>query len=684
MFSLCSLALGIIRSILVLRIFLALKNILTHITENPNSTDVDALVKLVKIIRPGIFNSKVSAEKRIIELTEALRNNNAYRDGLRTYLSSILGSANHLSLYAESGILSNEGFFSEAFSKMGNILLPPAVNHEDLRDLFNLVFYKKSDHEWVKAIKPEVLVELFSVLFERPAYAKPLLNAVEILTHRVTSASLDPNIISRYPELKTSYSPFLRLNKKLIDLVQEHERNGFVSSLLLEDCLRILSDCLSSTELMQKDQHTRGASLSLSYLLRRTEQHIQRIELLLSLLTEENTEKRHLLSAQFLQQLVLFENRKNSVKELFLKNVGFLAYQVTEHAGRTGEHYITHDKKSYRKMLWSAMGGGFIVAFLTCFKVGIYYLRLAPFGEAFLYSMNYSLGFIGIHVTHSTLATKQPAMTASKIAASLDIKGPVEDGIKNLSELIVKVFRSQFIAFMGNILVAFPVAFIIAMVYYWVVGTDIAGAEKAWHLIHELHPWHSYSLFHAGIAGVCLFTAGIISGYYDNAVVFKNLPERIKNQPLLKLIMPRFMLNKLSKYIEQNLGSLTGNFFLGIFLGSIGTMGHFFGLPIDIRHITFASGNLGLAVASLGTQIGVGTFAITVLGVCLIGFMNFIVSFGLALFVAIQSRRVSFKKTTMLVGYLFEHLVTKPKEFLFPPEETKTASESTTHSNTPA
>jgi site-specific recombinase len=299
----------------------------------------------------------------------------------------------------------------------------------------------------------------------------------------------------------------------------------------------------------------------------------------------------------------LFENKRNSVKELFLKNIGFLAYQVTEHAGRTGEHYITHDKKSYRKMLWSAMGGGFIVAFLTCFKVGIYYLRLAPFGEAFLYSMNYSLGFIGIHITHSTLATKQPAMTASKIAASLDIKGPVEDGIKNLSELIVKVFRSQFIAFMGNILVAFPVAFIVALIYYWVVGKDIAGTEKAWHMIHELHPWHSYSLFHAGIAGVCLFAAGIISGYYDNAVVFKQLPERIRNQPLLKLIMPSFILKKLSRYIENNLGSLTGNFFLGIFLGSIGTMGHFFGLPIDIRHITFASGNLGLAVASLGTQI---------------------------------------------------------------------------------
>lgn len=656
-----------------------MKEILQHIAKNPSGSDISPLVNLVKFIRPTLFSGVKRSEKRIIDLTVFLKTNEAERLALKNYLNDVFNNTSHLSLFSEVGILSSEGFFSEVVKKIGHILLPPVFKNDALRDVFDQVFYKKKDYVWMGAINPDVLTQLFNVIFGDEFNPKQLINAVEILTHRVTAANLESDIIGRYPELKTAHSPFLRLNKKLIDLVQEFERNGFVSDTTFDDAVRVLNDCFSANELMQKDQHTKGASLSLTYLLKRTEQHLQRIELLLSIIKEKDVAARHFISAQFLQRLVLFENKRNSVKELFLKNIEFLAYQVTEHAGRTGEHYITHDKKSYRKMLWSAMGGGFIVAFLTCFKVGIYYLRLAPFGEAFLYSMNYSLGFIGIHITHSTLATKQPAMTASKIAASLDIKGPVEDGIKNLSELIVKVFRSQFVAFMGNILVAFPVAFIVALIYYWVVGKDIAGTEKAWHLIHELHPWHSYSLFHAGIAGVCLFTAGIISGYYDNAVVFKQLPERIRNQPLLKLIMPHFMLNKLSRYIEKNLGSLTGNFFLGIFLGSIGTMGHFFGLPIDIRHITFASGNLGLALASLGTQIGAGTFAITVLGIVLIGFMNFIVSFGLALFVAIQSRRVSFKKTTMLVGYLFEHLLTKPKDFLFPPEDKESTGEELIH-----
>ena len=63
------------------------------------------------------------------------------------------------------------------------------------------------------------------------------------------------------------------------------------------------------------------------------------------------------------------------------------------------------------------------------------------------------------------------------------------------------------------------------------------------------------------------------------------------------------------------------------------------------------------------------TFVHTVIGIIGVGFMNFTVSFGLAIFIAIQSRRVAFNKTGLLLKYLLMHLFTKPLEFLFPPEE---------------
>jgi site-specific recombinase len=39
------------------------------------------------------------------------------------------------------------------------------------------------------------------------------------------------------------------------------------------------------------------------------------------------------------------------------------------------------------------------------------------------------------------------------------------------------------------------------------------------------------------------------------------------------------------------MGALVGNIALGFFLGMAGFIGHIFGIPFDIRHITIAAGN---------------------------------------------------------------------------------------------
>jgi site-specific recombinase len=51
-----------------------------------------------------------------------------------------------------------------------------------------------------------------------------------------------------------------------------------------------------------------------------------------------------------------------------------------------------------------------------------------------------------IHVLHFTVATKQPAMTASRIAAALDHPPGAKPDMGLMVELIVRVIRSQFIA----------------------------------------------------------------------------------------------------------------------------------------------------------------------------------------------------------------------------------------------
>ncbi len=652
---------------------IALRKLLLDEAENSRVV----LRKLVGLIRPSIFRPKKKLIARIEELTRLLEQHNDLRVALMKHVTAVL-QGHSLALFTESGILSNEGFVAEFFRKIGHLLFPPAPDAKELRDSFNFIFHRRRDHHWVSSIPEQVLSQLFNALFTAEdvanASAQTLHRAydsLEILAHRVTAIGVDPVIITRYPHLRASNNPVMELNRKLtalLDAYRAQENPTFDAAKHIE-IRALIDDCIALAHDIRTRQHESGASLSLTYLIQRMRQHLARIKVFLDVLEHHADQQSWKVQANFMQRLVQHENRRYSLRELVLKNIGVLAYQITEHGGKTGEHYITHGRKDYFHMLRSAMGGGLIVGFLSIFKVAIYYLHYAPFGTAFLYSMNYSLGFIGIHLTHSTLATKQPAMTASRIAASLDAHPSVDQGIQDLASLIVKVFRSQFIAFVGNIFIAFPIAFLVAQLYFMSLGQHIAGDEKAWHMIHELHPWDSLSLFHAGIAGVCLFLAGIISGYYDNAVVYRKIPERLFHHPVLERILPLGSRKKFSDYIGNNLGSLAGNFTLGIFLGSIGTLGLFFGLPIDIRHITFASANFGLAVATLGPVLDVSTIGITVAGILLIGFMNFTVSFSLALLVAVQSRRVAFGKAGLLFKALAVQFFTNPLSFLFPPKE---------------
>ena len=109
-----------------------------------------------------------------------------------------------------------------------------------------------------------------------------------------------------------------------------------------------------------------------------------------------------------------------------------------------------------RYMFLSSAGAGVVVGFMALFKILLGYLRSAPLVEAFLFSMNYSLGFMLIHVMHLTIATKQPAMTAARIAAGLSSKDGRHIDLDNMAELINKVFRTQCVAVLGNLATVIP------------------------------------------------------------------------------------------------------------------------------------------------------------------------------------------------------------------------------------
>jgi site-specific recombinase len=301
-------------------------------------------------------------------------------------------------------------------------------------------------------------------------------------------------------------------------------------------------------------------------------------------------------------------------------------------------------------------------------KIFASYLRAAPLLEAFLYSLNYSLGFMLIHVLHFTVATKQPAMTASRIAAELHSRDGHNIDLDSLAELIAKVIRTQFVAVLGNITIAFPMAYLLAWGYFYLQGQHIVTPEKAGHLLHDIDPLHSLALFHAAIAGVCLFVAGLISGYYDNKAVYTHIPARIAQLRWLHRLLGKARVKKFAAYIENNLGGLMGNLYFGFLLGSIGTLGFMLGLPIDIRHVTFAAANFALSLFSLDNDMTWQTAVTSALGVLSIGAVNLLVSFSLALFVALRSRQVRFTQWPALFKVLLSRFLAAPLDFFLPPK----------------
>jgi site-specific recombinase len=457
--------------------------------------------------------------------------------------------------------------------------------------------------------------------------------------------------------------------------------------------LVMLDQCDSVVARIRKNATSQGTSVALTYLLVALSQSIDRLHKLLFLVdisgalpgapgvdlaqlaneatpaSAPPTSHRRAAALALAQELVEAHNNKYTVHDLVADNVDLLARNVTENASRTGEHYIAENRNELGHMFLSSAGAGVVVGFMALIKILFGTLKRAPLVEAFLFSMNYSIGFMFIHVVHLTIATKQPAMTAARIAAGLHEKDGRHLDLDSMAELINKVFRTQCVAVLGNLVTAIPTAFLIAIGWVTFTGHQLVTPEKAMHLLHDIDPLHSLALFYAAIAGVCLFVAGLISGYYDNKALYTRMAQRVYQLRGLGKLLGPVRLQRLSVYIENNLGGLMGNFYFGILLGTLGTLGYLLGLPLDIRHVTFSSANFATALVALDYQMSPELALTSIGGFLAIGAVNLCVSFGLALWVALRARKIRFEHGLRLLKALGRRFLAAPIDFFIGPAD---------------
>jgi site-specific recombinase len=260
-------------------------------------------------------------------------------------------------------------------------------------------------------------------------------------------------------------------------------------------------------------------------------------------------------------------------------------------------------------------------------------------------------------------------MTAAALAATVQHqKGSKTAQIAELAALIINIIRTQFIAILGNISIAIPVAALITFLWQYNLHEPLLSSTKATKTLHDLNPFTSLAVPHAAIAGICLFFSGLLAGYFDNLAIYRKVGPRLKQHQRLKRWMGQQRLEKFANYIETNLGALAGNFLFGIMLGSMGTIGFILGLPLDIRHIAFASANFIQGLMTIGSP-DIGLIIVSFLGVMLIGLTNLFVSFTLTIIVALRARRVRFAQWKPLAKLVMTHFLTRPSDFFWPPSQ---------------
>lgn len=642
--------------------------------------DIGLLRELVAALRPRKLNDIAQATDHIRALCYLLEKQAHSRRALSDYLRNIMTSRKLVHLLTDTGITQNKGFWGAMWHAVVDKFLPPLINDDYIKDIFGQLFNHKNDYLWVAGVADQVWLDLISTLWlameEAPhndqthaSLVQETLSAIQVLSYRISAIGLESELVRNYPAIERFESPFLRQNDEVNDYIASYNAWLMDKNLPRDDASPIIVLLLQCEEVVIKIRRiaaVQGVSISLTRLLLSLTQSIDRMRRLLGLLDTGTTSAAAMTSVGLLKELVLADNKRHSLRELMRSNTELLSLQMTERAGKSGEHYVTGNRAEWLAMLYSSMGAGFIVGFMALIKILMGKLILAPFAYAVMYSLNYSSGFILVHVMHFTIATKQPAMTAALIARSID-EG--KQKLDELVELMVRVARSQFIAIIGNIALALPTAYAIAWAWYAIFGEHLVSPEKASHLLQDIDPLRSLALPHAAIAGVCLFLSGLISGYYDNTASYANVPARLRQLGWLRRLLGDARLLTMTTYIGNNLGALTGNLFFGVMLGSIGQLGVFFGLPIDIRHITFSSANFSFALVGLDHQMSWQLALTSLGGILLIGIVNLGVSFSLAILVALRSRRISYRQENSLFSLMWRRFSASPRDFFLPPKE---------------
>ena len=610
---------------------------------------------------------------RLKHLLNVLDRNPAYRMPVAAVLTRFWTEMNSTALFADFGFSPRANFFGELGQRLKLKLLPGTPATTDLSDLFGLLFPDDDDALWLESMDQTTLSRLMALLVPSTqahdrSWLTPLLDAIEYLASAVRAAGFSSVLRQRMSPELLAEGPFRQLA-----MAAERIRELALAPVLDEVALlkeaqylrALLDTCRQCADSVHGHLEDHGVSINVVFDVDQLRLRTHRIEQLLNCVVSREPARE---VTRLLAELVRTATERRSVRALFARHYSLLARKVAERSAETGEHYITRDRAEYRHMLAVAAGGGAVLAGTTFMKFFVLALGLSAFWGGFWAGMNYAISFVIVHVLHWTVATKQPAMTAPAMAEKL--RDVADDAaVERFVDEVAHLIRSQAAGIFGNLIAVTPLVLAVQWASQVAFGTPLIHGHDAEHVLEAITLLGPTALF-AALTGVLLFASSLIAGWVENWFVWHRLDSAIAYNPRIVMRLGAARAQRWAAYWRANISGYASNISLGLMLGLAPAVALFFGLPIEVRHVTLSTGQLAAAASAQGWSVlQHSPFWWCVAGIVVTGVLNLSVSFFLAFKVALRSRGIPSIDRSRIRRAIFRRLRSNPGAFVLPPKQ---------------
>jgi site-specific recombinase len=605
---------------------------------------------------------------RINELLSLLEGDVDLRVPFQKTFHAMLDETQAVGLFAEAGLHPRESLWSELARRVVERILPSAQADADLS---KLVFQLHPDERYASGF-----LEWPEELFERAVRAlspdndphawnrqsEDLRQAVVLLGTHVAGVGLSPEFRERCHPYAVEASPFYRVQLVAGELV----RRGSTSD--AEELLRALREetirCGAELEYMHERMEVAGVSTALEFEMFTIERALRRLMRITDVLFPENTGS-HQAVKKLLDDVLRARFEDLSLSALVRENAGLLARKIVERTGKTGEHYIANTSNEYWGMWTAALGGGLLTVATAAIKLKVTMAGLPFFIEGLLVGTDYAISFLVLQTLGLALATKQPSMTAATYAKIVRTTHGSERWEK-LTEFISRITRTQLAAASGNLLTVTFGGIAFASLWLHLFSRPFISLSTSQYVYRTLDPLGSGTLFYAALTGVILWASALAGGWVENFATYNRLAEAIADHPSgLRIGFAR--MRCVADIFEKNISGWSASIVLGYSLGFIPALGHFTGVPLEVRHVTLSTGTLAVAATSLGRDwLYKNWFFHTLFGIAIIFVLNLGVSFGIASWVALRAYDVPYGDQLQLLKYVVKSFLRSPWRFLYP------------------